>query len=222
MPIEQQLAAVLTDPNIVYIVAVLGLWFSVTAVYVPGTVLVEKLALVGIAGAALLLFQMPTNWLAVMALIVGVLGFIIIPFLKTEIAWLAIGGLVLQGFGGFFLFYDRAVSPVLLAFTLLVQFGYHTYVLMPMLRQIRERAAQPIDRDSQLVGMQGRVVKALNPIGTVQVSGELWTALSIEADVTIDQGETIIVVGRDGLQLTVESLKRKRERMNGLYEEPVR
>lgn len=220
MPAEQ-LVKLMTDPNIVYLVAVLGLWFSVTAVYVPGTVLVEKLAFVGIAGAAVLLFQMPTNWLAVMALIVGVLGFIIIPFLKTEIASLAIVGLVLQGLGGYFLFYDRSVSPALIGFTLLMQFGYHTYGLMPMLRQIRERAAQPVDRDSQLVGMQGRVTKSLNPIGTVQVNGELWTALSVEADVTIEPGETVVVLGREGLQLTVESLKRKRERMNGLYEEPV-
>lgn len=220
MPVEQMMT-VMTDPNIVYLVAVLGLWFSVTAVYVPGTVLVEKLAFVGIAGAAILLFQMPTNWLAVMALIVGVLGFIIIPFLKTEIAPLAIVGLALQGFGGYFLFYDRPVSPLLIGFTLLIQFAYHTYVLMPMLRQIRERAAQPVDRDSQLVGMQGRVTKALDPIGTVQVNGELWTALSVEADVTIEPGETVVVIGREGLQLTVESLKRKRERMNGLYEETI-
>lgn len=205
------------DPNVVYTVVVLGLWFSVTAVYVPGTVLIEKLSLVGLGIGALLLLQMPTNWIALLILILGVLGFIVIPFLKTEIAWLAVGGLALQGLGGYFLFNGLTVSPLLIGFTLLVQFAYHTWVLMPMLRQLRERAAQPADRDALIVGMQGRVVKTLDPIGTVHVNGELWTATSASP---IETGELIEVIDRTGLQLIVESVsKRKRERLNGHYEE---
>jgi membrane-bound serine protease (ClpP class) len=212
------------DPDIVYLAAVLGLWFSVTVVYVPGTVVLEKLAIAGLLIAGLLLTQMPTNWAAALVLSVGVLSFIIIPFLKTEIAPLAVGGLALQGLGALFLFgapgESRGVSPLLIGMVLLTQFAYHTFVLMPMLRQIRARAAQPADSDALLVGMIGRVVKALDPLGTVHVNGELWTAEAAERDTIIEAGESVIVLARDGLQLTVEPAKRKREPLNGASVEP--
>jgi membrane-bound ClpP family serine protease len=64
------------------------------------------------------------------------------------------------------------------------------------------------DRDHLVVGAEGRVIKALDPIGTVQVNSELWSASSNK---TLSAGTPIIVLERNGLQLYVESSKDKRE-----------
>jgi membrane-bound ClpP family serine protease len=56
--------------------------------------------------------------------------------------------------------------------------------------------------------MEGRVVKALDPIGTVQVNSELWTATSSK---TLASGTRVVIQERNGLQLFVEATKDKRE-----------
>ena len=52
-----------------------------------------------------------------------------------------------------------------------------------------------------MVGTKGKVVSPLAPKGVVRIKGELWEATS--SGESIDVGEEIIVVGQDGLSLTV-------------------
>ena len=52
-----------------------------------------------------------------------------------------------------------------------------------------------------LIGQTGRVVTPCRPEGQISVAGELWQA---RCEAGADEGETVTVVGRDGLLLTVE------------------
>jgi len=52
-----------------------------------------------------------------------------------------------------------------------------------------------------MVGSRGKVVRQLAPDGIVRIKSELWEAKSTHGD--IDAGEEIIVVGHDGLKVTV-------------------
>src|SRR5690606_41205748 len=103
------------DPNLIYLALIFGLWLGVTATYVPGTGILEVVAAVMMIGAVGLLANMPTNWGAVVLLVVGALTFIVIPFLKHQLVPLAIGGLILQAVGGLFMFDGLQVSPVIIA-----------------------------------------------------------------------------------------------------------
>lgn len=195
----------LVDPNILYLALIFSLWIGVTAAYVPGTGIMEGVAVLGLVGSLIVLAQLPTNWLAVLVLVIGVAGFIIMPFIKHQYALLAVGGLGLQALGGLFLFRDGlSVSVLVLILTVLIPFAYHQWVLLPMISNI---IRQPVaDKDNLLVGMVGRVTQEINPIGSVLVNSEQWSATS---DQRIKAGENIIVVERNGLQLTVEKLKKK-------------
>src|SRR5690606_10501672 len=124
----------------------------------------------------LLLLSMPTNWLAVLMITTGILGFILIPFIKQQYTTLSLGGLVLQGLGGYFLFDGLTVSLPLIGVTIALSLAYHYFILLPALRTIRSYPVE--ERDSVLIGMEGRVAAPLNPVGTVQVNSELWTATS--------------------------------------------
>jgi len=53
-----------------------------------------------------------------------------------------------------------------------------------------------------MIGLQGRVVKSLTPIGVVTVAGEYWKAKS--ADENIDIDEDVEITGIDGLTLRVQ------------------
>lgn len=196
----------LLDPNVAYIALWVAVWLSATVAHAPGTTFMEALSMVGLIGAAALLLSLPTNWLSVLIFTAGVVGFILIPFFKYQYTTLSLGGLVLQAIGGYFLFHTLSVSPIVLGATIGVSLIYHYFVLLPALRQIKLHKME--DRDSLLIGSQGRVVRALDPIGTVQVNSELWSATSSKV---LESGTTVIVRERNGLQLFVEAAKDKRE-----------
>lgn len=206
----------LVDPNIVYIIVWLALWVGVTAFYLPGTGILEGLAVVGIAGAILLLTTLPTNWVALLILIVGMVSFLVMPFINVRLAPIAVIGLVLQAIGGLMLFTDTLVSPLVIGATVAVSLAYHYFVLLPILAKLKAQAVKPVDREDQMIGMRGRVVKPLRPVGTVQANGELWSATSTE---DLEAGTPVIIVDRDGLQLIVEPLKDKRVPQNGRHVE---
>ena len=52
-----------------------------------------------------------------------------------------------------------------------------------------------------MIGLQGKVVKPLNPIGVIKIEGELWNASSAGGTVGVD--EDVVVVNIEGLKLTV-------------------
>ncbi len=198
------------DPNIVYMALIFGLWMGVTATYMPGTGLLEIFSAAVVIGAMVALSNMPTHWGAVIILIVGVLTFIVMPFLKQQFVALAVGGLLLQAVGSLFMFPGFQVSPLIIALILVLSLAYHRYVLIPILEKAR---SQPlVDDDAGLIGARGRVIKSLSPIGTVNVRGELWTASS---DRTLEAGEEVIVLEREGLNVIVEGVKHKRAPLNG-------
>jgi membrane-bound serine protease (ClpP class) len=194
------------DPNIVYLVLIFGLWLGVTASYMPGTGVLELLAVALLIGAFWLLGSTSaTNWGAVIILVFGVLSFIVMPFLQQQFVPLAVGGLILQAAGGWFMLPATPVSPVIIGLTVIAALLYHRYALIPILEKARQQPL--VDDDDALIGARGRVVQALNPTGTVNVRGELWTATS---DKPLVAGDEVIVVERDGLNVYVEGVKHKR------------
>lgn len=200
----------IVDPNIVYFLLVFGLWVTVTAAYVPGTGLIEVVALLAVGAAVLLLANQPTNWAAALLIFIGVLAFLLVPFLSPTAARVAEAGLLLQVIGAATLYNGESVSWVLIAVVVGLSLAYHRLALLPILEKSRKQVAV-IDDNGQMLGAAGRVIRASEPVGrshrgTVNVRGEQWSALS---DHPLEPGEEIVVVERDGLQLYVESLKHK-------------
>jgi membrane-bound serine protease (ClpP class) len=203
------------DPNIIYLVLVVGLWISVTAVHLPGTGLLELLAVGAIIVAVVLLTQMAVSWLALIFLVLGVLTFIITPFIDQRFLLVGLGGLVMQTIGGLWLFGLNTVSPVIVGLTVVLSLIYYRFALIPTLKTNRSKP-QMLD-DQPLAGMRGYVQKAIDPVGTVYVNGESWTARLHEdakiedpSDNIVPSGEEIFVIDREGLTLFVERIKHKR------------
>ena len=56
----------------------------------------------------------------------------------------------------------------------------------------------------QLIGMDGIVMDELNPVGYVEVKGELWKAEITDPRFPVKKGDKIIVNGSKGMKLIVE------------------
>jgi len=193
------------NPTVLYLTLLAGLWLAVTAAHVAGTGVLE-LATLGLLVVSLYaLVQMPTtNWLAVIALIGGTGCFLVMPYVKPRLARWAELGLLLQAAGGIFLFTDRAVSPLMVAVTIGLAWVYNRFVLLPILTAHRKPGEY--DDANDVVGLHGRVLKALEPVGTVHVNSEIWTARSSEY---LPAGVDVIVTDKRGLELVVEKAKRE-------------
>ncbi len=186
-------------PNLVYLAAIAALWLAITAVYVPGTGLLELGALVSFALALGGMLALPTN-VAGVALLAASMGcFLALLFHHGPFTLALAGlGLVFQLLGSFFLFRE-GVRPDI-GIILLVTgaaFAYHQLILLPGLRA--QTGISPLEAD-RLIGQRAQVEATIDPLGQVRVAGERWSAT---ADQVIGAGETVRVVGREGLVLRV-------------------
>jgi len=61
---------------------------------------------------------------------------------------------------------------------------------------------KPVTGQEGMIGLEGRVIKTLTPVGTVIVGGEYWRSKSVNGNIGV--GESVKIVGVDGLTLKVK------------------
>ncbi len=191
-------------PNLLYLSLVAGLWFSALAIVSPGTGVLELLALVTLVAAGLGTAILPLNVWAIVLLIVGGLLFILSLRRENPELWLGGSALVLSA-GSVFLFTveDRllAVHPLLALVVSVLTLGYFWFAIR---KTILAQQAGPSHDPARVLNHEAEVRTKLDPIGSVYVLGELWTARS---DQPLKPGTLVKVIGREGLVLIVEPLE---------------
>jgi membrane-bound serine protease (ClpP class) len=195
----RMLWSLLTNPNVVYVLLIIGLWAAAAAFYVPGTGLLEVSAVVCLVLAIAGLTQLPVNVVGVILIVVAGLLFII--DLKVHSVALAVGAAVSLVLGSVFLFppSDSALrlSPWLIGGVTLASVGFFGVAISAAMRAQRLRAKVTAET---IVGQRGVVTTPIDPVGTVQVHSELWTAV---ADEPIGAGEEVEVTALEGLRVRV-------------------
>jgi membrane-bound ClpP family serine protease len=193
------------DSNLIFVALIVSLWIGVTAAYIPGTGVLEGIALLALGAVLYVLLQLDVRWLAVLLIVVGISVFSIVPFINLKQPLWALGGLGLQAVGSFLLFEGNTVDAFVIFLTLVLPLGYYVFILLPMLANARR---QPVmQKDDLLIGAIGRVTRTIDPVGTVHVNSESWTATSQQK---LQPGTPVQVIERRGLQLVVEGIKEKR------------
>ena len=84
---------------------------------------------------------------------------------------------------------------------IIVMAAWGTYTVITYRMGSRALRRKPLVGLLNMVSSKGEVVSSLVPEGMVRIKGELWRAES--ASGRLDTGEKVIVVGQDGLKLTV-------------------
>lgn len=197
---------VLIDPNVAYVLLILGFLTAVLALFSPGTGVLEVIALFVLALAGYEIANLDINLWALILMAAGV-----VPFLaalraphKARPPLIAAAALAFV-VGSTFLFRGESwlpvVSPVLVLLLAPLAIGGTWWLTTKSLEAITTRPVFDLDR---LVGMTGEASSDIRGKGTVYVNGEEWTALS---KAFIPAGSPIRVVRRNGLMLEVEMMK---------------
>jgi membrane-bound serine protease (ClpP class) len=193
--------ALITDPNIAYIlmmVGMLGIFFELQN---PGAILPGVIGGISLILAFFAFQSLPINWAGVLLILFGV-ALLIAEIKIVSHGILTAGGIVAMVLGSFML-YDAPevgfrVSWTVILPTVGAMGGLVAWAVSAGVRAMMKRP------ETGSAGMIGRVAvarSALGPEGQVQVDGEIWRAVS-EGGV-IPAGEKVRVTAVDGLTLTV-------------------
>jgi membrane-bound serine protease (ClpP class) len=196
-----ELLAVITNPNIVYLLMLIGFWGLVFEITHPGYVLP------GVAGAICLILALyalqvlPVNYAGLALILLG-LVFMIAEVFVPSFGALGIGGLISFIVGSVILFdvegADYAVSWWLIGMTAALSAMFLIFALGLLIRSHRRPVVTGAE---EIIGSTGFALEDFSGSGRVRVHGEIWTG---RADRPLRAGQPVRVIARAGLILKVE------------------
>lgn len=203
MTARQQFLAVITNPNIAYLLMLLGTLGLVFEFTHPG------LGFPGVAGLicvilAMYAFQtLPINYAALALIGLGILLLIAEAQIVSH-GLLALGGVIALTLGSLMLVQSPEPSIQISLQVILPVVATLAAIMLVVIQRALRAQTQPVTTGPEgLVGAEGVASTNLDLDGMVFVNGELWNAGS---PVPIRQGERVRVVGVKGLTLKVEKL----------------
>ena len=208
IPLAQELLRLLADPNVTYVLLVIGLLGVVAEIVTAGTGVPGLIGVVALVLALVGLGQLPTNWAGFVLILVAVMLFLV--DIKVPGHALSVGGVLAFVLGSLLLFTpfwlvgDGAVtlSPWVILGT---SISVGAFFLLGVAAGLAAQSA-PLSMGSEtLMGRSGTVRTPLVPRGQVHLEGEEWSAVSRDGS-PIATGTPVRVVGIDGLALLVEPL----------------
>jgi membrane-bound serine protease (ClpP class) len=192
---------ILFDPNIAYILLVLGSILLLMAIVTPGTHLMEGGAILFLALAGYAVYNLGFNVWALIVLVLSLVPFIYsIQKPKRElILAISLVGVII---GSVYLFPSTGFLPAVNPFlALIVSILSGGLVFLAVRKGIQAHHARPLQDLSTLIGKIGQAKTRVEDDGSVQVAGELWSARS---DNPIPAGSRVRVVSREGFILLVK------------------
>jgi membrane-bound serine protease (ClpP class) len=200
MTLKENILDVLMDPNLAFLLLVIGalaLYFEFNH---PGAVIPGAVGVVFILVAAFALNFLPTRF-AALGLILGAFALFAAEAKFATHGVLTVAGIVLLTLGGLLLV-DSPIPEMRVhlatALAVSIPFGLITAFLMSI--ALRARRNKITTGAQGLVGETGVVQSALAPQGKVFVHGELWDAIASQ---TLPAGQMVVVQNIDGLTLQV-------------------
>ena len=200
---RNRLLAVIADPNIAYILMLLGIYGLFFELWNPGYVLPGV-----IGGICLLLalyaFQvLPISYAGLGLILLGI-TFMVAEAFMPSFGALGIGGLVAFVVGSIILF-DTDIEGFAVAWQLIATVAVLSaaFFFGVVYLALKSRWRKIVSGAEELVGATGEVLEGFTGTGRVHVHGEEWQA---RAAAPLKPGQKIRVVSRDGLTLTVEPL----------------
>jgi membrane-bound serine protease (ClpP class) len=198
---RSRLLAVITDPNVAYVLMLIGIYGLFFEFANPGYILP------GVAGAislvlALYAFQiLPVNYAGLALLSLGLMFMLAEAFVPSFGA-LGIGGVIGFVIGSIILFDQGeagyAVSlPLILALALLSA-GFFLFIVGAA---VKARRRPVVSGREELLHMRGEALEDFAGSGRVRIHGEVWQAVT---KVPLSRGEKVRVRSVEGLVLSVE------------------
>ena len=198
---RNELLAIITNPNIAYILMLLGIYGLFFELANPGYVLPGVIGGISLLLALYALQVLPVNYAGLGLMFLG-LALIVGELFMPSFGILGIGGVISFVMGSILLF-DResgnlAVSMPLIIAVSVLSAGFFLIVV----RSLHNARLRPVVTGAEeLIGATGQVIADFSGDGNIHIHGEQW---HVRSDTPMRSGDSARVISRDGLILTVE------------------
>jgi len=198
-----RLLDILNDPNIAYVLFLLGLYGLLFELYNPGAILPGVVGFIAIVLALYSLNTLPVNFAGLALIVFGVVLFVL-ELKITSHGILTVGGIVSLLLGSVMLINpESSLEVIAISWGVIIPAVLCTslFFLFAIGIGIRAQRRKPVTGAEGILGEPGVTITALSPAGQVRVHGELWNAVA--SGDAIPARCAVTVVGVSGLTLTV-------------------
>ena len=197
-----RLLSVITDPNIAYILMLLGIYGLIYELANPG------FFLPGVVGAICLLLALytfhilPINYAGLALIFLGI-AFMVAEVFAPSFGALGVGGIVAFVVGSIILMDEKSmrISLPLIAGTALVSASFILWLMGRLYTISRKKV---VSGKELLIGSVGEAMADFTGEGRIWVQGESWRAISSSP---VKKGQKVEVVSQDGLLLNIQILQ---------------
>jgi membrane-bound serine protease (ClpP class) len=195
-----EVADVLTDPNIVFMLLAVGVILIILELNTPGSWVFGTGGVISLGLALYGLGILPVNWLGLVFIGLA-FGLFLLDIKAPTHGALSAAATASLIAGAIILFGTPEVRPFgVLSLPLVIGFSLFlaAIFLSLVIMAVRAQKRRPVTGLEGMVGRTGQVVRDIDPLGMVRVWGENWQAESVDAQpiVTGAMIEVVEVTGR--------------------------
>lgn len=197
---RNKLLSVITNPNVAYILMLLGIYGLFFEFANPGFVVPGVIGAISLLMALYALQVLPVNYAGLGLILLGII-FMTAEMFAPSFGALGIGGIISFIVGSIILF-DKgggniAVSlPVIISVSVLSA-GFFFIAIRSAINSFRKPV---VSGREEMIGSIGVVQEDFSGRGKIFVHGELWQA---ESAIPVNKGDRVVVQGIDGLLLKI-------------------
>lgn len=201
---RNELLSVITDPNIAYILILLGIYGLFFEFMNPGYVLPGVIGAICLLLALYALQVLPVNYAGLALILLGIL-FMVAEIFAPSFGALGIGGVIAFVFGSVILF-DIEGSAIQVAVPLIVAISLVTAgFFLVVVRMVFAAHRKPVVSGAEeMLGSIGEVLEDFDQRGPVRIHGEIWQG---STHTPLHRGHRVRVKAIDGLILIIEPVE---------------
>ncbi|MHB1689019.1 MAG: NfeD family protein [Ignavibacteriaceae bacterium] len=207
MTLQQKLLSLLSDPNIYYILFMLGTFGLLFELYNPGAIFPGVIGVISLVLSFYSMNTLPINYAGLALIIFGIILFVLeIKIVSHGI--LTVGGVISLILGSFMLINTNAtLGGIDISWELIILVAFLTlsFFVFAIGYGIKAQRLKTKTGAEGLINAAGEAITDLNPKGQVHVHGEIWNAESIDGN--ISKGEKVLVTEISNLKLLIRRAK---------------
>jgi len=203
MDFKQRILGLLSDPNISYILLMIGIYGIMFELYNPGAIFPGVIGGISLITAFYSMHTLPVNY-AGLALIIFAVILFIAEIKVISHGLLAIGGVISLILGSIMLIDTESTLEVIKIswqVILVIVILTTAFFIFAIGFGIKAQSRKPTTGIEGIIGETGEAITNLEPEGQIRVHGELWNAESLDG--SISKGTKVKVTEASNLKLMV-------------------
>lgn len=196
-----ELLSLITDPNVAYILLMIGLYGLILEFYNPGMGIAGVIGIICLLLAGFALHMLPINYAGLALILVGV-GLMVAEAFSPSFGVLGIGGVV-AFVAGSILLMDSDLPGYQISLPLIGAFAAASAAVFIFVigAALRARQSKIVSGMEAIIGAAAEALEDFDSEGRVHAQGENWHARSTQP---IRRGQALRITAIDGLTVHVE------------------